>query len=515
MRKIPMNKVREVLRLHFQLGLSARQSAKATNTKRSTALEYCNRFERISLKIDEFLNLSEQKQEELLFFKKSVTTKTSKPLPDLQLIHNELKNAKKTKVTLALLHQEYKEQHPDGYGYTQFREHYIRYTKKLNPSMRQIHLPGDKVFVDYSGLTMPIVNVKTGEIGKAQIFVAVLGASGYTFVHATLSQKKEDFVLSHTLAYEFFGGAPRIVVPDNLKSAITYNNKKGVVVNETYADLARHYNMVVEPARPYKPKDKAKAEQGVLGIQRWILASLRNRTFFSVDELNDAISTLIDKYNNKIVKRYDKSRTELYEELDKPYLQQLPANAYVYREFKIATVNQNYHIMLEKCEYSVPFKYLKQKVEVRHSYRTVEIYHKNSLIATHPKLYRKYEASTLKEHMPKNHQYQYEKMNPKRLSGWAAAIGTNATEFVKKVFETVEHPPNAYSKIIAILSLAKIYGKQELELAIGYGVKYSTTSTKSMRSILDKKLYLSDPVNNKITHSLFDNHENLRGNVYK
>ena len=510
-----MNKVREVLRLRFQLGLSARQSAKATNTKRSTALEYCSRFERISLKIDEFLNLSEQKQEELLFSKKSAVVKTSKPLPDFQLIHNELKNAKKTKVTLALLHQEYKEQHPDGYSYTQFREHYTRYTKKLNPSMRQIHLPGDKVFVDYSGLTMPIVNSKTGEISKAQIFVAVLGASGYTFVHATPSQKKEDFVLSHTLAYEFFGGTPRIVVPDNLKSAITYNNKKGVVVNETYADLARHYNMVVEPARPYKPKDKAKAEQGVLGTQRWILASLRNRTFFSVDELNDAISILIDKYNNKMVKRYDKSRTELYEELDKPYLQQLPTNTYVYREFRIATVNQNYHIMLEKCEYSAPFKYIKQKVEVRHSYSTVEIYHKNTLIATHPKLYHKYEASTLVEHMPVNHQYQHEKMNPQRLKSWAANIGVNATEFVKKVFETVEHPPNAYSKIIAILSLAKIYGKQELELAIGYGVKYSTTSTKSMRSILDKKLYLSDPANNKITNSLFDNHENLRGNIYK
>lgn len=514
MRKVSMSKVREVLRLRFKLGLSLRKSAKATNTSKSTASEYCKRFEAIDLEIDSFLNLNEEKQEELLFPVKN-RVKATKQLPDFQTVHNELKNARKTRVTLALLHQEYKENNPDGYSYTQFREHYTRHTKKLNPSMRQIHFPGDKLFVDYSGFIMDIADIKTGEITKAQIFVAVLGASGYTFVHATSSQKKEDFILSHTLAYEFFGGTPNIVVPDNLKSAITSNNKNGVVVNESYGELARHYNMAVEPARPYKPKDKSKAEQGVLGIQRWILAALRHRKFFSVDELNEAISYLLDKYNNKIVKRYNKSRTDLFKELDEPYLQQLPANRYVYREFRLATVNQNYHIMLDRCEYSVPFKYIKQKVEVRHSSATVEIYCKNRLIATHPKLYRKYEASTLTEHMPTNHQYQFEKMNPERLKSWGNSIGVNGGEFVKKVFETVEHPHNAYSKIIAILSLAKIYGKYELELAIGYGTKHNTTSTKSMRSILDKKLYLSDPINNRVTNSLFDNHENLRGNIYK
>lgn len=513
-----MNKVREALRLHFQLGLSVRQSAKASNNSRSATSDYCKRFEQIGVPIEEFLSLDEIKQEELLFIKKYpvVIPKVSKVMPDMNYIHNELKKRKKTKVTLMLLWEEYKEQHPDGYQYTQFREHYKRYTNTLNPSMRQVHISGEKMFVDYSGLTMPITNAKTGEITSAQIFVAVLGASGYTFVHATASQKQQDFIFSHTLAYTFFGGCPRVVVPDNLKSAIISNNKKGVVVNESYAAMSRHYNMAVQPARPYKPKDKSKAEQGVLGIQRWILAKLRDRVFFCVDELNEAIADLLDLYNNKVMKKFNKSRLEQFEELDKPYLQPLPTNRYIYKEFKIATVNINYHIMLERCEYSVPFKFLKHKVEVRYSTSIVEIYHKNILIASHPRLHREGDASTLTEHMPKNHQYQNEKMNPGRLKSWAESTGINTAAFVKKELDSVNHPPNAYKRVLAILSLEKIYGKSELELALGYAIKHNLRYLKSITSVLSKRLYLSDPINSTTTDkSLFNNHENIRGNIYK
>ncbi len=515
-----MSRVREVLRLRFVTKLSIRKSAVSASVSRSTVSDYCRRFEKCGVDIESFFALDENKQESLLFPKIVAKPKpNSKPLPDVESIHQQLKQHKKGNLTLRLLWEEYKEAHPDGYGYTQFGDYYRKYKAKLNPSMRQVHIPGEKLFVDYSGLLMPITDSNTGEISKAQIFVAVLGASGYTFVHATPSQKREDFILSHTLAYEFFGGTPHIVVPDNLKSAVTYNNKKGILINESYADLARHYSMAVEPARPYKPKDKAKAEQGVLGIQRWILMRLRARVFFDINELNDAISILLDEYNNKIVKRFNKSRTQLFEELDKPYLRQLPTNRYTFREFKRARVNQDYHIALDHCFYSVPYTYLKHTVELRYSTTTVEIYHKNKLIAQHPRTHRRGEFSTLTEHMPKSHQYQNEKMNPQRLRAWANKIGSDTAAFVDKELTTAPHPPNAYRKIIAILSQAKIYGNESLNLAIAYGVKHGTTSTRSIKSILEKKLYLQEsantPINQPIQPSSLDTHKNLRGNIYE
>jgi transposase len=330
-----------------------------------------------------------------------------------------MKLRKKTKVTLQLLWEEYKESSPDGYSYTQFRFYYRKYKQMLNPSMRQTHLAGEKLFVDYSGLTMPIYDQRTGEVHYAQIFVAVLGASGYTFVHATHSQTQEDFIYSHVMCYNFFGGVPRVVVPDNLKSAIISNNKNGIVINESYADLNRHYCVAIEPARPYKPKDKPKVEQGVQAIQRYILARFRHHKFFSVDELNDALSLLLDRYNNKIVKHLQKSRTELFREIDQPYLSPLPMNNYTYKQFKIAKVNQDYHVILHNCNYSVPYKYIKEEVELRYSTQSVSIYHKHKLIATHPRLRRIGDTSTLSEHMPSEHQYVNEKMNPQRLRSWA------------------------------------------------------------------------------------------------
>ena len=519
MKKVSMKKVSEVLRFHFKLELSIRQSANAANVSRSTASDYCKRFKELGITIDNFISLDEIQQEDLFFPKKlqiynNTKSATSKVMPDCNYIHNELK---KKKVTLALLHDEYKEINPDNYySYTQYREYYSRFKKVLNPSMKQIHLVGEKVFVDYSGLTIPIVNQSTGEVTTSQIFVAVLGASGYTYVHATYSQKQRDFILSHTLCYDFFGGVPKIVVPDNLKSAVISNNKNGIVINDSYAALARHYNMAVQPARPYKPKDKSKAEQGVQGIQRWILARFRNRTFFSVDEVNDAISVLLDIYNNKIVKRFGKSRTAMFEELDKPALNAIPANRYVYREFKICTVSISYHIFLEGCEYSVPFKYLSNKVEARYSSNTVEIYSKNTLIATHPKLHFKGSVSTLSEHMPKSHEQQHLKTNPGSFLNWANNIGINTVSWVKKEFEKVEHAPNIYSKLNAVLSLAKIYGKYELDLAIGYADVNNVTNTASIKSILDKKLYLQTAANNTYDDTtVFNTHDNLRGNIYQ
>ncbi len=517
-----MKQVREVLRLYLIANLSSRKIQGATGVARTTVQDYIKRCKESNIATIEILDSLNDDELQLKLFgaQKSSTVKPSKIMPDYNYVHQELKHSKKTKVTLMFLWEAYKAQYGNNaYEYTQFRVYYRRYKQKLNPSMRQIHISGEKLFVDYSGVTIPIHNQKTGEIKKAQVFVAVLGASGYTFVHVTHSQKQEDFILSHVLAYEFFGGTPEVVVPDNLKSAIIFNNKtKGIVVNESYAALARHFNMRVEPARPRKPKDKPKAEQGVQGIQRYILAHFRHMKIFSVDEANEKIAVILDKYNNKVMKHLGKSRTELFEVLDGPELKPLPANHYIYEQFKLSRVNIDYHITLEKCNYSVPFKYLKERVEVRYSNNYVRIYFKNSLIATHPRLRTIGETSTLSEHMPTNHQYINEKMNPQRLRLWAKSIGQYSSLFVEDAFEVVDHKVNAYRKIVAVLSLAKRYGNTELELALIYALEKNLTRVKSITSILDKKLYLQTSANNTAyeTPSLFNTHPNLRGSdTYK
>jgi len=508
-----MKQVRDVLQLHSVMKLSIRKIQGATNVAKSTISDYIKRFKNSGLNTDQINILNDDELKLKLFPENSSVVVSKKAMPDMNYLHKEMKLRKKTKITLQLLWEEYLENNPNGYRYSQFRLHYARYKQKLNPSMRQTHLAGEKLFVDYSGLTMPIYNQRTGEIDKAQVFVAVLGASGYTFVHATPSQTQEDFIYSHVQCYNFFGGVPRVVVPDNLKSAIISNNKNGIVVNESYADLNNHYSIAVEPARPRKPKDKSKAEQGVQAIQRYILARFRHHKFFSVDELNQALTPLLDRYNDKVIKHLQKSRTELFEELDMPYLNPLPMNQYVYKQFKIAKVNQDYHITLEKCNYSVPFKYIKEEVEVRYSTQSVYIYHKHKLIATHPRLRRVGDTSTLHEHMPNEHQYIDEKMNPNRFRSWAKNIGEYSSIFVEDAFAEVQHNPQAYRKISAVLSLAKLYGNTELELALMYAVQMRIITTKSIKSILDKKLYLTKSANNIATtqQSLFNNHANIRG----
>jgi len=508
-----MKQVRDVLQLHSVMNLSLRRIEGATRVAKSTISDYIKRFKNSGLNIEQINVLDDDALRMQLFPEHSSVVVSRRAMPDMNYLHKEMKLRKKTKVTLHLLWEEYKRDNPDGYEYTQFRLYYARFKQTLNPSMRQTHLAGEKVFVDYSGLTIPIHNQRTGEVEKAQIFVAVLGASGYTFIHATPSQTQEDFIYSHVMCYSFFGGVPRVVVPDNLKSAIISNNKNGIVVNESYADLNRHYSIAIEPARPRKPKDKPKAEQGVQAIQRYILARFRHHKFFSVDELNQALAPLLDRYNEKVIKHLQKSRTELFEEIDKPYLNPLPMNRYVYKQFKIARVNQDYHITLQKCNYSVPFQYIKEEVEVRYSTQSVYIYHKHKLIASHPRLRRVGENSTLHEHMPSDHQYINEKMNPQRLRSWAKNIGEYSSVFVEDAFEEVEHKPQVYRKISAVLSMARIYGKMELELALMYALKMRTVSTKSIKSILDKKLYLAKSANNTNTpkQSLFDTHTNIRG----
>ena len=507
-----MKDISKALKMRYKANISLREIAIATKLPHTTISDYCKRFDNSGYDLDVLLSFNDDKITSILFPTKKIVQKNfEKPMPDVEYIHKEIG---KKGVTFELLWYEYKDIHPDGYGLSQFKEYYYRYKKRLNPSMRQSHVPGDKLFVDYSGLTMNVIDQFTGEITKVQVFVAVLGASGYTFVHATKSQTLKDFILSHTKAFDFFGGVPNVLVPDNLKSAIISNNKKGIVENESYSELARHYDCVISPARPRKPKDKPKAEQGVQGIQRWLIAVLRNRIFFNVDEINEALSPLLDRYNNKVMKHIGKSRNELFLELDSPSLNPLPNNKFIYKEFKVAIVHLDYHVELHKCYYSVPYKYLKEKVEIRYSTVTVEIYHQNILIATHARLHRINDTSTKKEHMPLNHQYADEKMNPTRLKNWGETIGESAHIFVNQKLEDAQYPTNAYRSIIAILNLAKLYGKEELNLALGYALSINATSTKSIESILSKKLYLLGLPIIASNNAILNTHENLRGKEY-
>ena len=485
-----MKKIKDVLRLRIKGELSFPKIALATGVPKSTVSDYCRKFALCGKDIESVLGLNDDALYALLFPNKHSTTpsKRQRPLPDYETIRREF--AKK-EVTLELLWEEYKRIHPDGYALTQFKLYYRRYVQTLNPSMRQTYAPGETMFVDYSGSTLNVHNTLDGTTSKAQIFVAVLGASGMTFVHATASQKQEDFILSHLKAFSFYGGVAHFTTPDNLKSAVISHKQGVVVLNESYEEMARHFDTVIQPARPYKPKDKAKAEQGVLGIQRWILAQLRHQTFFSVDEINQAIAPLLDRYNAKVIKRLGKSRIELFETIEKIHLKPLPSNRYVYREFKSAIVDLGYHVQLHKCFYSVPYTHLKAKVEIAYSATTVWVLLHSEVIATHPRIFRAGEYATQENHMPPQHLYSQQAMNPQRLLKWAKEIGGYAEIFVEHRLVSVEYPPNAYKSLIAILKLAKQYGNNELNAALQYASSRSIHSYRSIESILAKKLYVT------------------------
>ena len=506
-----MSTVKEVLRLKYLGNLTNRDIQTLGIASKSAVSNYITRFKKSALTIEEALSMPEEQLLSKLFpelaqYKKS---STDKPHPDWNYIHQELS---KKGTTRQLLWEEYKEQHPEGYGYTQFKEYYNRYKRTLNPSMRQIHYAGDKLFVDFSGLTVPIVDPVTGETKKAQIFVAVLGASGYTFVHAVSTQSTEDFIECHNRAFVFYGGIPNQLVPDNLKAAVISHTREKIVLNESYADMGRHYGVAIIPARPYRPKDKAKVEAGVKGIQRWILAKLRHRTFFDIDELNEAIATLLDAYNSKVIRRIGKSRSELFEAIDKPALHPLRTQSYIYREHKRATVGIDYHIELGGNGYSVPYTYKGKKVDVWYSKTMVSILYKGETIALHTRLHHPHQDSTLKEHMPPEHQYQYEKWNPKRILNWANTIGAETTALMQEIMQHRSHPVRGYKSCMAILSFSKTYGDEALELACKKARKLNIHTVASIESMLKRKSYLeSGEEYTAINNTLFSQHENIRG----
>lgn len=500
--------IRRIITLREKSGLSIRQIARALNTPSSTVEDYIRRYKNSGLTV---LDLSTKTSTEIytkLFCEKVRKPSYRKPLPDFQVIHSELKQKH---VTRQLLWEEYRELHPDGYSYTQFCDLYRDWSKSIIISMHQEHKAGEKMFIDYSGLTMDIINRSTGEISKAQIYVACLGASEYTFAEGVTSQDQQDFIQGTVDALHFFGGSPDIAVPDNLKSAVTKADRYEPKINAAFQDMAEHYQMAVIPARVRSPKDKSKVELSVKLVQRWILAKLRHREFFSIFQLNRAISELLGQLNGKTIRKLGQCRRELYEKLDKPALHPLPKQPYVYRESKVCRVNVDYHIELNKSYYSVPYQLIREQVMVYHSRKTVEIYHDNHRVAVHPRTYKIGKYMTISEHMPSSHRAHAD-WTPSRIISWGNSFGDHTGRLMEKIMEAKPHPENGFRTCLGILNHARKVETQVVEAASRKMLELRSYRLAHFREIIKNRTYQTDlPLSVDPPEG---DHENIRGEEY-
>lgn len=506
--RLTMRKIREVLRLKWECGLKNRAIARSCSISHSTVSEYLQRAKAAGLSWPLPADLDEDALFLLLFPTPSHPNSKIIPCPDWSLIHTELR---RKSVTLRLLWVEYREAHPDGYGYSQFCELYRQWAKRLKPSMRLSHKGGEKLFVDYAGQTVPIVDPHSGEVRQAQIFVAVLGASNYTYAEANWSQDLPNWTGAHVRAFTFIGGVPEIVVPDNLKAGVKHPCRYEPDLNPTYQDLAQHYGTAVIPARPRKAKDKAKVEVGVQVVERWILARLRNRTFFSLADLNQAIRELLDELNTRLMKHLGRSRRELFEALDRPALKPLPEQPYEFAIWKTARVNIDYHVEFERHYYSVPHTLIHEEVYVRATEGTIEIFFKNQRIASHRRSNALGRHTTLSEHMPPAHQ-KYQEWSPDRFTRWAQTIGPHTTQLVQALLTSRKHPQQAYRSCLGLLRLASRYGEERLEAACCRALPAGIHSYKGVKNILDAKLDQVEP--EEPAPVVPPSHENIRGQTY-
>jgi len=504
-----MRKTKEILRLKWACQQSNRQIAKSCCVSHSTVGQCIIRAEQAGLSWPLDPELDDAALENLLYPADPSPGKKSK-IPDMAYLHKELR---KKSVTLQLLWHEYKEIHPEGYQYSQFCNLYRQWARKLDVTLRQHHRAGEKIFVDYAGQTVPIVNRSTGEITNAHIFVAALGASSYTFAEATAAENLPSWIQSHIHAFEFFQGVSDILVPDNLKAGVTSPCRYEPDLNPTYQDMAQHYDATVIPARSAKPKDKAKVESAVLVAERWILAALRNHTFFSIAELNKAIAIHLEKLNNQCFKKLDTTRRQLYESLDKPALKPLPGKRYEFAEWKKARVNIDYHVEVDRHYYSVPYQLVREQVDVRLTASTVEILFKSQRVASHKRVYLPGGFDTLTEHMPKSHQ-RYVEWTPKRILNWAGKNGPNTEKLVNRIMETRPHPEQGFRSALGIMRLAKLYGSERLEMACRRALAIKAYAYKSVKSILKNGLDRQSLLFDQPVEAPPSIHPNIRGKNY-
>lgn len=507
--RLSMRKIVEVLRLKHECRLKHRRIALSVGVSRSTVSDYLNRATAAGLSWPLPESMTEAQVEQLLFPPVSVVAAALRPQPDWAIVHQELR---RKGMTLMLLWQDYKAVHPDGLRYSWFCQSYRLWSGKLNLVMRQEHRAGEKLFVDYAGQTVPVTERATGEMRQAQIFVAVLGASNYTYAEATWTQTLPDWIGAHVRAFEFLGGVPQVVVPDNLKSGVTRTCRYDPELNPTYREFARHYQVAIVPARVARPRDKAKVEAGVLLVERWILARLRHRQFFSLAELNAAIAELLTDLNHRAFKKLPGCRASQFAAIDQPALRGLPAVAYQYAEWSRARVHIDYHIEVARRYYSAPYALVGRELEVRLTERTVELFQRGERVASHARLRAQTRYSTQTEHMPAAHR-AFAQWTPDRLVRWAQAIGPTTAALIERMLAARRHPQQGFRAALGILRLAKHYGEARLEAACARALAIGAANYRSVESILKHRLDQNAlPEAASATLPLF--HDNIRGPDY-
>lgn len=480
MERLSMSKTREILRLRWALGLSVRETSRACGASTGVVSKTESRSRRAGLSWAEVEGLEEVELERRLYGGPKFSRAPSRPEPDPVWIHRELR---RTGVTLELLHLEYLAAHPDGYRYTAFCNRYRTWLGRQAVTMRQVHRAGEKAFVDYSGKKPHFFDPLTGQCVEVELFVAVLGASNYTFAEATLTQRIGDFIGSHVRAFGYFGGATKMTVPDQLKSAVRVPCRYEPTIQRSYAELGRHYGTAIVPARPYKPRDKAKVEVAVQVAQRWILARLRHEKFFSLVALNERIAELLEDLNARPMKRLGGvSRRELYERYDRDALLPLPGEPYVIAEWRGARVAPDYHVALDDHYYSVPYVLCTEDVEARLTSTTVEVFHRGKRVASHARSYEKYRHTTLAEHMPAAHRSVFEAGD--ELVEWARGIGPMCEALVRRILESNFHREVGWRSAKGLQRQVHEYGPVRLEAACGQALVLGARSYKPVERML-------------------------------
>jgi len=508
--RLPMRKLREIIRLKLQARQSGRAIARACGLSPSTINEYVGRIALAGLTWPLPPELDDDVALERLLFPDEGHPVSNRPEPDWIYVHRELQRRHVTKM---LLWQEYKEATPDGLQYSQFCDKYLRWARPLSATMRQAHRAGEKTFIDFSGSGLDVVDPFTGECRTAVLFIAVLGASNLTYAEPVLHQDLPTWIGCHVRACEYFGGTSEIWVPDNPRVGVTKAGKYEPILNRTYEDLAAHYAAAVIPARPYKPRDKAKVEAAVLIASRWILAVLRNRRFYSMEELRAAVAELLEKLNARKMRRLKKSRRELFEEIERGALKPLPVRSFEYAEWAQPRVDLSYHVGHDDHFYSVHFGRIGEELDLRATESTVEIFRRGTRIEAYPRSYAKGKYTTRKEHMPRAHLDQVE-WTPERLIDWATKTGPKTAALVDAVMSSKPHPQQGFKACLGILRLAKSFPPERIERASARALHFKTHNYGSVASILRHKLdQLPLPGDDEQQQAL-PLHENIRGRGY-
>jgi transposase len=507
-----MRHILEVLRLKHQYDLSIREIARSTGLPTSTVGDYLQRFQSAGLNWPLPEGLSESALQDQLLGRGEPENESpasaERPLPDWSRIHAELR---RKNVTLQLLWQEYQHVHPEGYSYSRFCELYHAWAATLEPALRQVHEPGQKLFVDWAGQTVPIRNRVDGSHTEASLFVAVLGASNKTYVEAFANQQLGSWIAGHVHAWRFLGGVARLTIPDNPKTAVLRPCRYEPELHRTYLDLAEHYGTAVIPARVKRPRDKAHVETGVQIAQRQILAALRDHTFFTVAELNQAIRPRLDQLNAQPFQKLEGSRNSWFETLEKPCLLPLPATPFVLATWSDAKVNIDYHVVVDKHYYSVPYHLIHQTLRVRLTDTTVELFRQDQRVAAHPRSFQPGRFTTLDEHRPKSHR-RFLQWTPGRIIQWAQKIGPACGQVVEQILASRPHPEQGFRSCLGIIRLGKVASEPRLEAACRRALHFNTCSYTSIKSILEHKLD-QQPVEAELPLPS-PSHDNLRGGLY-